>query len=129
MKGLSGKTVIVTGGGGGIGRAVCLRFAEEGSLVAVLDRDASAAQTTVDLVTEAGGKAKAYAADITDYAAIVSTVAAIENVTPFPSDEVVGSGGRRGFALVHARLRSTMHPVATARPAPMFSGAVRRKIH
>ncbi|MCM2331362.1 MAG: SDR family NAD(P)-dependent oxidoreductase, partial [Pseudomonas sagittaria] len=92
MKGLNGKTVIVTGGGGGIGRAVCLRFAEEGSLVAVLDRDATAAQTTVDLIVEAGGQARAYAADITDYAAIVSTVAAIETELGVPTVLVNNAG-------------------------------------
>ena len=64
MKGLIGKTVIVTGGGGGIGRAVCQRFAEEGSLVAVHDRNAGAAQATAELIREAGGKARAYATAI-----------------------------------------------------------------
>ena len=92
MKGLNGKTVIVTGGGGGIGRAVSLRFAEEGSLVAVLDRDEATAQATVDLITEAGGKARAYAADITDYAAITETVAAIENDLGVPTVLVNNAG-------------------------------------
>jgi 2-hydroxycyclohexanecarboxyl-CoA dehydrogenase len=92
MKGLNGKTVIITGGGGGIGRAVCLRFAAEGSLVAVLDRDSSAAQTTVDLIREAGGKAVAYAADITDYAAITDTVAAIEKDLGVPTVLVNNAG-------------------------------------
>ena len=92
MRGLEGKTVIVTGGGGGIGRAVCQRFAEEGSRVAVLDRDESAAQATADLITEAGGKAKAYAADITDYAAITETVAAIENDLGVPTVLVNNAG-------------------------------------
>lgn len=92
MKGLNGKTAIVTGGGGGIGRAVCLRFAEEGCLVAVLDRDESAAQTTVELIAEAGGKAAAYTADITDYAAIESTLTAIENGLGVPTILVNNAG-------------------------------------
>jgi 2-hydroxycyclohexanecarboxyl-CoA dehydrogenase len=37
VQGLEGKTVIVTGGGGGIGGATCRRFAAEGARVAVLD--------------------------------------------------------------------------------------------
>ena len=37
MRGLNGKRVILTGGGSGIGRAVCERFGEEGAEVAVFD--------------------------------------------------------------------------------------------
>lgn len=92
MKGLSGKTVIITGGGGGIGRALCLRFAAEGSRVAVLDRDMAAAQSTAEQVTEAGGKAVAYAADITDYATIVETVDKIERDLGVPAVLVNNAG-------------------------------------
>jgi len=92
MKGLSGKTVIITGGGGGIGRALCLRFAAEGSRVAVLDRDEAAAQSTAELVTEAGGNAVAYAADITDYAAIVETVNKVESELGVPTVLVNNAG-------------------------------------
>lgn len=92
MKGLSGKTVIITGGGGGIGRALCLRFAAEGSRVAVLDRDATAAQTTADLIAETGGKAMAFAADITDYAAIVETVDKVQSELGVPTVLVNNAG-------------------------------------
>lgn len=44
MKGLRDKRVLITGGAGGIGRAAALRFLEEGSRVAVLDRDEKACQ-------------------------------------------------------------------------------------
>ncbi|WP_417778450.1 SDR family NAD(P)-dependent oxidoreductase [Stutzerimonas xanthomarina] len=92
MKGLSEKTVIITGGGGGIGRALCLRFAAEGSRVAVLDRDEAAVQSTAELVNEAGGNAVAYAADITDYAAIVETVDKIERDLGVPTVLVNNAG-------------------------------------
>ncbi|SFX25921.1 SDR family NAD(P)-dependent oxidoreductase [Marinospirillum alkaliphilum] len=78
MRGLKDKTAIVTGGGGGIGRAVSQRLAEEGCKVAVLDRDQAAAQKTVDIILKQGGVAAAYAADITDYQAISNTVEQIE---------------------------------------------------
>ncbi len=40
MRGLTGKRVLITGGGSGIGAATAARFLEEGSAVCVLDRDA-----------------------------------------------------------------------------------------
>lgn len=78
MRGLRGKTVIVTGGGGGIGGATCRRFGEEGALVAVLDRDEAAAARVAAAITEAGGTARAFACDITDHAGVAATVAAVE---------------------------------------------------
>ena len=56
MRGLSGKTVIVTGGGGGIGGATCQRFAAEGANVAVFDVDAAAAERTVAAITSEEGR-------------------------------------------------------------------------
>lgn len=61
-----GKKAIVTGGGFGIGRAVCRRLALEGAEVAVHDMNLPNAEETVRLITEAGGKAKAYQVDVTD---------------------------------------------------------------
>lgn len=65
MRGLNGKTVVVTGGGGGIGGATCRRFAEAGAKVAVLDLNAAAAGKTADAIASSGGRAVAIACDIT----------------------------------------------------------------
>ena len=77
MRGLSGKIVIVTGGGGGIGGATCRRFAEEGAKVAVFDINADAAEHVAAGITAAGGVADAVACDITDHAAVGAAVAGI----------------------------------------------------
>jgi len=60
---LSG-TVLVTGGGSGIGRATAERAAREGAAVAVVDRAADNAAETVRLISEAGGRAVAYPCDV-----------------------------------------------------------------
>lgn len=69
MKGLSGKTVLVTGGGGAIGRAICARFAEEGARILVADRNRESAHQTA---TAVNGKALVF--DIADYPAAKKAV-------------------------------------------------------
>jgi 3-oxoacyl-[acyl-carrier protein] reductase len=71
---LQGKVAAVTGGGAGIGRAICRRFAKDGARVAVLDVNAQAAQETVD---EIGG-GLAIQADVSDSAAVDTAFARIE---------------------------------------------------
>ena len=92
MRGLSGKAVIVTGGGGGIGTAACYRFVQEGAKVAVFDIDADSAGRTAAQITEAGGKAEAFACDITEYAACQKAVTAAEMAIG-PIDILVNNAG------------------------------------
>lgn len=91
MRGLSGKRVIVTGGGSGIGRAVCERFGEEGAEVAVFDLNKDGAEETVRLITEAGGKAQAFKVDITDRSQVDTAVAEFESGGPI--DVLVNNAG------------------------------------
>lgn len=78
MKGLKGKVVVVTGGGGGIGSATCLRFAEEGSRVVVADINGAAAQAVADQIKAAGGDATTMVVDLTNFEATGEAVAKIE---------------------------------------------------
>jgi NAD(P)-dependent dehydrogenase (short-subunit alcohol dehydrogenase family) len=70
----SGKIVLVTGGGNGIGAASCRGFAKGGARVAVIDRDAAAAQS---IAAEIGGGATGHALDIADGAAFAALAAEI----------------------------------------------------
>lgn len=71
---LTGRTVIVTGGGSGIGRATARRAAREGASIAVLDRAAANAEETAAIVREDGGTAHAYPCDVADDAAVTRVV-------------------------------------------------------
>jgi len=92
MTKFAGKTVIVTGGGGGIGSATSRRFAQEGGKVAVFDRDLPAAQRVVDGIVAAGGQAAAFGCDITNRAEVNAAVAATEAQLG-PIDVLVNNAG------------------------------------
>ena len=92
MTKLKDKTVIVTGGGGGIGGATCRRFAAEGAKVAVFDMNIEAAQKVADQITAEGGTAAAFQCNITDRAQVDAGVAAAEAQLG-PIDVLVNNAG------------------------------------
>ena len=66
MQMLENKVGLVTGGGVGIGRAICEAFAREGAKVIVADFNAETGQETVAAIKVAGGDAHFVAADVSD---------------------------------------------------------------
>jgi NAD(P)-dependent dehydrogenase (short-subunit alcohol dehydrogenase family) len=71
----AGDVVVVTGGGGGFGRAFSRRFARDGARVAVWDHDVKLGEETVRLVKDAGGEAHFFRADFSRSAEIDGAVA------------------------------------------------------
>lgn len=69
---IEGKVAVVAGGASGLGRAVCEQFAERGARIAVLDRDAQAAQAVAGRL----GEAVAFEVDVTDAGSVEDAIAA-----------------------------------------------------
>ncbi|AYH44054.1 2-hydroxycyclohexanecarboxyl-CoA dehydrogenase [Azoarcus sp. DN11] len=92
MRGLEGKVVIVTGGAGGIGSAICRRFGEERASVAVFDINREAAEAVAAEIQSAGGKARAYAVDLTSQDSVITAVTAAEGELG-PIDVLVNNAG------------------------------------
>ena len=74
---LDGKTAIVTGAGGGLGRAHALYLASKGAKILVNDVTAVAAERVAQEVRDSGGTALAYAASVTDEAASETMVGTV----------------------------------------------------
>jgi meso-butanediol dehydrogenase/(S,S)-butanediol dehydrogenase/diacetyl reductase len=71
---LAGKRALVTGGGAGIGRAICVALAEAGARVAVTDKEPSAAKAVAAALD---GDHHAFACDVTQTASVEVTVQAV----------------------------------------------------
>ncbi|TIH38650.1 SDR family NAD(P)-dependent oxidoreductase [Subtercola vilae] len=73
---LTAKTIIVTGGGSGIGAGIARGLAAEGANVVLADLDLEAAHSVVDQITTAGGSALAVRVDVSDRVAVAAGIAA-----------------------------------------------------
>lgn len=73
---LDGKVAIISGGATGMGGAASRLFAAEGARVAILDRNADAADATAAAIRAAGHDAAAFPADVSDEAEVEAAVAA-----------------------------------------------------
>ena len=63
-KNITGQVVLVTGGGSGIGRLMCLRFARLGATVVTWDINKLGNEETVDMIKKEGNRAFSYTVDM-----------------------------------------------------------------
>lgn len=110
---LAGRIALVVGGGQqpgettGNGRATCLRFAEEGASVLVVDQSLAAAEETVAMIAAQGGKASALAADIAreaDCKAIADTCVGRHGRIDILHNNVGRARGDKGTAELEAAM-------------------------
>jgi gluconate 5-dehydrogenase len=79
---LSGRTAVVTGGGGSLGGAVSLGLSKAGARVIVIDISLANAQTVVDSIISEGGEAHAFAADLSTEVVVEDIFAKIDEIAP-----------------------------------------------
>src|SRR6185312_7743734 len=89
---IAGKVAVVTGAASGMGRATAHLFADEGAVVAVLDRDGDGATAVATEITEAGGRAAGWGLDVTEPEMVTAVVGAVRDDLG-PIDILVNNAG------------------------------------
>src|SRR5688500_13219381 len=130
MFNLIGKTALITGGGSGIGKAISMLFAKQGSQVYILDLDEGAA-TTVEEIKNLGGKAifqKCNVASYSEVQNIISEVPAIDIVINNAGIAHIGNAENTAEAdferLISVNIKGVYHVVQNAIPKLKAKGGV-----
>lgn len=89
------KTVVVTGGALGIGKAACEILAERGASIAILDWDEKAGNETCEEIIARGGKANFQKVNVADFAAVETAVNEAHNTFGKINSLVVSAGIQR----------------------------------
>src|SRR2546422_6392191 len=88
-------TILVTGGGRGIGRAIVLAFAEPGSRVAIAARTRAQLEETAAAIRDRGAEALLLPMDVADESAVAAGFAELRTIRARP-DVLVDNAGVRG---------------------------------
>jgi 2-hydroxycyclohexanecarboxyl-CoA dehydrogenase len=127
------RVAVVTGGGSGMGRAICLQLAEAGRRVAVLDINADAAAAVANEITAAGGTGTAVPVDVSDRTAIEAALGEVRSALG-PVEIMVTSAGIEGFTeflditpeawdrMMAVNLTGTFHCLQAAAPDMIEAG-------
>ncbi len=88
---LKDKSAVVTGGGSGIGKAICLALAEQGATIHILELQASNAKETASSIEAMGGKAMVYGCNVANGGEVKSAFESIASKGPI--DILVNNAG------------------------------------
>jgi NAD(P)-dependent dehydrogenase (short-subunit alcohol dehydrogenase family) len=77
---LDNKVAVVTGGGSGIGKAICMVLAKQGAIVHIIDKDLELAENTSIEIKEKNGKSIAYSIDVSDQLNVIKSFEEIGNI-------------------------------------------------
>ena len=89
---LTGRTALITGGSRGLGEAMAVALADSGAAVALVARDVSRMQKVKASITESGGRAEFFAADVTNEQDVLATCEAVKKALG-PVDILVNNAG------------------------------------
>src|SRR5260370_27744985 len=103
------KTVVITGGGGGIGRTYGHRFAAEGANIVIADLDPAAGERMVKELEAAGSMGLPFPMNVTDEEAALGMVESA--VDAFGGIDILGHNA--GIHLQHPQLPFTIETVTT----------------
>jgi NAD(P)-dependent dehydrogenase (short-subunit alcohol dehydrogenase family) len=116
----SETTVIVTGGGSGIGAEICRRFAQEGAAVAVADIDGPAARRLAEEIGGRGGTAFAVRADVSDPAQVSAMTSEVISRTGQVDVLVNNASNRPGDDLLAMSVQDWDRDVAVSLRGPFL---------
>lgn len=100
---VKGKTILITGGGRGLGRAMALAFAAKGARLAIVGVNQGVVEEAAALCREAGAEAKAYLADVSDESAVLDLFDKVANDFQALQGVINNAGITRDGLLVKAK--------------------------
>jgi NAD(P)-dependent dehydrogenase (short-subunit alcohol dehydrogenase family) len=123
------RTVVITGAGSGIGRAMALRQGAAGDRVVVLERDLAAGEETADAIRAVDGVAEAIQCDVGDAESVAAAFARVERIDALVNNAGVAHVGNvektspEDFdRLFRVNVRGVYHSLHAAIPRMRFQG-------